>query len=74
MSTILIIILVILLFGSGGGYYARSRYGGTGLGGVPGLVVLVLVVLWLFGGLGVPMVGTSSGLPVYMPPGMTEAT
>jgi hypothetical protein len=51
MSTILIIVLVVLLLGGGGGYYAHGRYGGTGLGGVLGLVVLVLVLMWLFGGL-----------------------
>jgi hypothetical protein len=51
MSTILIIVVLIILFG-GGGYYAHGRYGGTGLGGVLGVVVLILVVLWLAGGLG----------------------
>jgi hypothetical protein len=50
MSTLLIIIVVVLLFGGGGGYYAHNRYGGTGLGGVLGVVVLVFVVLWLVGG------------------------
>lgn len=48
---ILIIIIVVLLLGGGGGYYAHGRYGRTGLGSVLGLVVLVLVLLWLFGGL-----------------------
>ena len=43
MGTILLIILLVLLFGGGGGYYAHGRYGGAGLGGVIGLVVLVLV-------------------------------
>ena len=50
MSTILIIVVLILLFG-GGGYYGFSRYGGRGLGGVLGLVLMVVVVLWLVGGL-----------------------
>jgi hypothetical protein len=53
MSTILIIVVLVLIFGGGGGYYAHGRYGGTGLGGVLGVVVLVLVALWLFGGFGV---------------------
>ena len=52
MSTILIIVVLVLLFGGGGGYYAHRSYGGTGLGGVLGVVVLVLLALWLFGGLG----------------------
>jgi hypothetical protein len=48
MSTILIILLLILLLG-GGGYYGHSRYGTAGLGGVLGLVLIVVVVLWLLG-------------------------
>ena len=43
MSTILILVLLILLLG-GGGYYGQSIYGGAGLGGVLGLVLLVVVV------------------------------
>jgi uncharacterized protein DUF3309 len=51
MGTVLIIIVLILLLGGGGGYYAHGRYGGAGLGGVLGLVLFVLVVLWLVGAL-----------------------
>ncbi len=51
MSTLLIIIILIILFGGGGGYYAHSRYGGAGLGGVLGTVLVILVVIWLLGGL-----------------------
>jgi len=51
MSIVLVVIVLVLLLGGGGGYYAHGRYGGAGLGGVLGLVILVLVVLWLFGGL-----------------------
>ncbi|MDP9807944.1 hypothetical protein J2W42_000782 [Rhizobium tibeticum] len=51
MGTILIIIILILLLGGGGGYYAHGRYGGRGLGGVLGLVVIVLLILWLTGAL-----------------------
>jgi Protein of unknown function (DUF3309) len=50
MSTILIVVLLILVLG-GGGYYGHSRFGGAGLGGVLGLVLLVAVVVWLVGGL-----------------------
>jgi Protein of unknown function (DUF3309) len=50
MSTILIIVLLILLLG-GGGYYGHSRYGGPGLGGVLGLVLVIAVVVWVVGGL-----------------------
>jgi len=51
MSPLLIIIVLVLLFGGGGGYYANSRYGGVGLGGVLGTVLVVFVVIWLLGGL-----------------------
>jgi len=50
MSTILIILLLVLLLG-GGGYYGHSLYGTPGLGGALGLVLIVVVVLWLLGGL-----------------------
>lgn len=52
MSTILVIVLLILLLG-GGGYYGHSRYGGAGLGGVLGVVLLVAVVVWLVGALNI---------------------
>jgi len=49
MSTLLIIVVLILLFGGGGGYYAHSYYGRPGLGGVLGIVLIALAVLWLLG-------------------------
>ena len=51
MGTILIIVVVILLLGGGGGYYGYRQYGGSGLGGALGLVLIILFVLWFFGGL-----------------------
>jgi hypothetical protein len=51
MSTLLIIVVLILLLGGGGGYYGYNRYGGRGIGGVLGLVLVVLLAVWLFGGL-----------------------
>jgi hypothetical protein len=51
MSAILVILVLIFLFG-GGGYYAHDRLGATGLGSVLGLLLVVVVVLWLVGGLG----------------------
>jgi hypothetical protein len=51
MLTILLIVLLIILLGGGGGYYAHGRYGGAGLGGVLGLVLIALMVLWLVGAL-----------------------
>jgi Protein of unknown function (DUF3309) len=50
MNTILIILLLVLLLG-GGGYYGHSMYGGAGLGGVLGFVLLIAIVIWLVGGL-----------------------
>jgi hypothetical protein len=51
MSTLLIIVLVVLLLGGGGGYYGYNRYGSRGFGGAIGLVLVILLVLWFFGGL-----------------------
>lgn len=51
MTTILIIILLIVLLGGGGGYYGYRTYGGAGLGGALGLVLVVLLAVWLLGGL-----------------------
>ncbi len=48
MGLILLIVVLVLLFGGGGGYYAHSRWGMPGLGGVFGTVLLILLVLWLF--------------------------
>ena len=64
MGLILLIVLFVLIFGGGGGYYAHRRYGTGGLGGVLGLVLVVLVVAWLFGGLGIgrtfPVLGAAA--------------
>ena len=51
MSTLLIIVILLLLFGGGGGYYAFNTYGGVGLSGVLGTVLLILVILWVVGAL-----------------------
>jgi hypothetical protein len=48
MSLLLIIVILLIIFGGGGGYYAHRTYGGPGLGGVLGLVLIVILVLWLF--------------------------
>jgi hypothetical protein len=52
MSVLLIVVLLVLLLGGGGALYgSRAGWGGTHYGGLLGLVVLVLVVLWLTGNL-----------------------
>jgi len=45
MLTILIIILLIVLL-SGGSYHGY-RYARRGLGHVPGLVLVIILILWL---------------------------
>jgi hypothetical protein len=49
MTTILIIVLLVLLLG-GGGYYGHRNYGGRGLGGVLGLVLVIILIVWLVNG------------------------
>jgi hypothetical protein len=51
MTLLLIIVLVIVLLGGGGGYYGYRTWGGPGLGGVLGLVLVILLILYLMGGL-----------------------
>ena len=50
INPILIVIVIVLLFG-GGGFYGYNTYGGPGLGGALGLVLLIIIVLWLVGAL-----------------------
>jgi hypothetical protein len=52
---ILLIVVLILLFGGGGGYYYGRGAGWRGPhygGGLLGLVLIVLLVLWLSGTMG----------------------
>jgi hypothetical protein len=48
---LLLIIVLLLLFGGGGGYYGYSRWGSGGGIGIVGLVVIIAVCLYLFGGM-----------------------
>ena len=54
MSIILIIIVLVLLLGGGGAYYGpRAGWSGPHYGGgLLGLVLLILLILWLTGNLG----------------------
>ena len=56
MSTILIIVLVLLLLGGGGFYGSRTGWGGPHYGGLLGLVLVILLVLWLTGNIGGPAI------------------
>jgi hypothetical protein len=52
---ILLIVVLILLFGGGGGYYYGRGAGWRGPeygGGLPGLVPIILSVLWPSGAMG----------------------
>jgi Protein of unknown function (DUF3309) len=52
---ILLIVVLILLFGGGGGYYYGRGAGWRGPhygGGLLGLVLIILLVLWLSGTMG----------------------
>jgi Protein of unknown function (DUF3309) len=53
MSLILIVIVLLLLFGGGAYYGPRAGWRGPHYGGgLLGLVLLVLLLLWLTGNLG----------------------
>ena len=51
---LLLILLLVLVFAGGGGYYGYSRWGTGGGLGIVGTVLLVVVVLYLFGGMHFP--------------------
>jgi len=51
LSMILLIILLVLLFGGGGGYYGYSRWGSRGGMGIVGTVLIIVLVVYLVGGL-----------------------
>lgn len=50
LVTILIVSVVLALVGGGGGYYGHRRYGGRGLDGALGLVIIIPLVIGLIGG------------------------
>jgi hypothetical protein len=52
-TLVIVLVVLVLLFGGGGGYYGR-RAGWSGPhygGGLLGLILLILLVLWLTGNL-----------------------
>lgn len=57
MAILLIIVLVLLLGGGGSYYYGRNAGWGTSHygGSLVGLVLVILLILWLTGNLGGPM-------------------
>ena len=51
MLLIVLIIILLLAFGGGGGYYGYRRWGTGGGIGIFGLVLMVVVPIFAFGGL-----------------------
>jgi hypothetical protein len=48
------IIILLLAFGGGGGYYGYQRWGTGGGVGIFGLVLIILVLFYVFGGMRMP--------------------
>ena len=51
LPMLLLIILLVLLFGGGGGYYGYSRWGAGGGIGILGTVLLIVLAVYLLGGI-----------------------
>ncbi len=52
MSTLLIVVLLVLLLGGGGAFYGpRAGWRGPHYGGLFGLILIILLVLFLTGNL-----------------------
>ena len=47
---LLLIVVLLLLFGAGGGYYGYSRWGTGGGLGIVGTVLMIVLVVYLLGG------------------------
>ena len=46
MNTLLLIVVLLLLFGGGGFYFGGPVIGGSGLG----LILMVCLIVWIMGG------------------------
>ena len=51
MSNTFMAVVLIMLLGCSGAYYCYGRYGSSGLRSVIGLVLVVSLLVWLFGGM-----------------------
>jgi hypothetical protein len=47
LTTLLIVVLLVLLLT---GFFGHRRYGGRGVGGALGLVLIIFLIVWLAGG------------------------
>jgi len=51
MLLIVLIVFLLLAFGGGGGYYGYRRWGTGGGIGIFGTVLIILALVYLFGGM-----------------------
>jgi hypothetical protein len=51
IQMLLLIIVLLLLFGGGGGYYGYSRWENREGIGIVGIVLIIVVVVYLMGGI-----------------------
>ena len=68
MLLIVLIIILLLAFGGGGGYYGYQRWGTGGGVGIFGLVLIILVLFYVFGGMHMPHLQRSLVLERPRPP------
>ena len=54
MLMIALIVILLPAFGIGGGYYGYQRWGTGGGVGIFGLVLIILVLFYVFGGMRMP--------------------
>jgi hypothetical protein len=54
LLVIVLIIILLLAFGGGGGYYGYQKWGTGGGVGIFGLVLIILVLFYVFGGMHMP--------------------
>lgn len=50
MGLIIAVVLLVLLLGGSGCYYGYSRYGGPGVDGILGTLPIIVLAVWLVGG------------------------
>jgi hypothetical protein len=51
-TTLIIVIVVLVLLFGGGGYGRRANWRGPQYGGLLGVILIILLLLWLTGNLG----------------------
>lgn len=54
---ILLLIVLLLLFGGGGGYYGYNRWGYSGGFGIVGTALIIILFIYLLGGINLGHIG-----------------